>query len=243
MAYELIVKTADNVSSTDLINNVESDVDASNLILSDRQSEFTARDATFDRPAHNYGRYYVSDRVDPSTVISSFETVVSNADWAEIEGRHVWYEYEQDKYLTDETYYPYGMQTGLRAPPQINYIDGFEGEIAEAHFIIGGSVYSVSNKTLTFSPPTDYIRCDAVVADSNGNVSIVEGKPHPEPKANNIDWPKYPETANDEMVGAYVEVKDALDRIPRNGIEIVDVIGENGTRSVDYSHGTIPEGV
>jgi len=243
MAYELTIRTADNVSSTELNDNVTNDVDESNLILSDRQSAFTKRDATFDRPAHNYARYYVSDRVDPTTVLSSFESVVTNADWAEIEGRHVWYEYDQDTYLHDETYYPYGMKNGFRAPPKIEYISGFEGNIAEAHFLLAGSEYSVTDKTLTLSEPTDYIRQDAVVVDSDGSVSVVEGTERPEPKANNIEWPKCPTIPTGSQAGAYVTVKSSLDRIPRSGIEIEDVVGDDGQRTVDYEHGTVPDGI
>ena len=243
MAYELTIKTADNVSSTDLNDNVTNNVDESNFILSDRQSSFTKRDATFDRPAHNHARYYVSDRVDPTTVVSNFETVVANTDWAEIEGRHVWYEYEQDKYLNDETYYPYGMQNGFRSPPKIEYIDGFEGKIVEAHFLLAGSEYSVTDKTLTLSSPNDYIRQDAVVVNSDGSVSVVEGTEYPNPKKNDIDWPKRPDIPTDSQAGAYVTVKSPLDRIPRSGIEIEDVVGDDGTRTVEYSHGTIPDDI
>jgi len=243
MAYELTIQTADNISSTDLNDNVTNSVDESKFILSDRQTDFSKREATFNRPAHNYAQYYISDRADPTTAISSLESVVANADWAKIEGRHVWTEYQHEKYLSDETYYPYEAQNLLRAPPKIEYIDGFEGKISEAHFLIGATEYSVTDEQLTFDQPSDYIRCDAVVADSNGNVSIVKGQEHPEPKANGIEWPQRPQTAADEMVGAYVIVKSALDRIPRSGIEIVDVVGDDGTRSVDYEHGTIPDNI
>jgi len=243
MAYEVTIKTADNISSTDLNDNVSGDVDESNLILSDRQSAFTKREATFDRPAHNHARYYVSDKVDPTTVLSSFETAVANTNWAEIEGRHVWYEYDQDTYLKDETYYPYGMQNGFRSPPKIEYINGFESEIAEAHFLLAGSEYSVTNKTLTLSQPTDYIRQDAVVVNSDGSVSVVEGTEYPEPKEHKIEWPKRPDIPTGSQAGAYVTVKSALDRIPRSGIKIEDVVGDNGTRTVEYSHGTVPSDI
>lgn len=243
MAYELTIRTADNISSTDLNDNVTNGVDESNLILSDRQSDFSKSDATFNRPAHNYGRFYVSDRVDSTTVVSSFESVVANADWAEIEGRHVWTEYKQDEYLHDETYYPYGMQNGLRAPPQINYINGFEGEIAEAYFLIGGTEYSITDKKITLSKPTEYIRQDAVVVESDGSVSVVEGTEYPNPKERDIDWPKRPDIPTNVKVGAYVTVKSILDRMPRSGIEIVDVIGDDGERTVKYSHGTVPDGI
>jgi len=243
MAYEITINTADNISSTDLNDGVSTEVDTSNLILPDRQSEFSLREATFDRPAYNHARYYVSDRADPTTVISNFEKAVANTDWAEIEGRHVWYEYEQDEYLHDETYYPYDADNILRSPPKIEYIDGFEGEIKEAHFLIGGTEYSVTDKTLTFSKPTDYIRQDAVVADKDGNVSIIEGTEHPNPKENDIDWPQRPDVPTNAKVGAYVTVKSVLDRIPRSGIEVKDVVGEPAGRTVDYSHGTVPDGI
>lgn len=243
MAYELTIRTADNVSSTELNDSVTNNVDESNLILSDRQADFSNRGATFDRPAHNYGRFYVSDRVAPTTVVSSFESVVTNADWAEIEGRHVWTEYQQDEYLHDETYYPHGMKNGLRAPPEINYINGFEGEIAEAHFVMGGSEHSITDKKITLSNPTEYIRQDAVVVELDGSVSVVEGTEHPEPKENNIDWPKRPDIPSSTKAGAYVTVKSILDRIPRSGIEIVDVVGDNGDRAVEYSHGTVPDAI
>jgi len=243
MAYELTIRTADNISSTDLNDNVTKSVDESNFILSDRQSDFSKREATFDRPTHNYGRFYVSDRVDPTTVVSSFESVVANADWAEIEGRHVWTEYQQDTYLNDETYYPYGMQNGFRAPPKINYINGFEGEISKAHFLIGGTEYSVTDKKITLSKPTEHIRQDSIVAESDGSVSVVGGTEYPNPKENDIDWPKRPDIPISAKVGAYVTVKSILDRIPRSGIEIVDVVGDDGARNVEYSHGTVPDGI
>jgi hypothetical protein len=243
MAYELTIHTADNVSSTDVNSNVSNDVDESNLILSNRQSDFSKREATFDRPAHNYARYYVSDRVAPTTVVSSFESVVANADWVEIEGRHVWTEYQQDEYLHDETYYPHGMENGLRTPPEINYINGFGGKIAEAHFVIGGSEHSITDKKITLSKPTEYIRQDAVIVESDGSVSVVEGTEYPNPKENDIDWPKRPDIPTGAKVGAYVTVKSILDRIPRSGIEIVDVIGDDGERTVKYSHGTVPDGI
>jgi hypothetical protein len=44
-------------------------------------------------------------------------------------------------------------------------------------------------------------------------------------------------------VGAYVTVKSILDRIPRSGIEIVDVVGNDEERTADYSHGTVPDDV
>jgi len=243
MAYELTIRTADNVSSTNLNDNVTNDVDESKFILSDRQSTFTKREATFDRPAHNYALYYVSDRVDPTTVLSSFETVVANTNWAEIEGRHVWYEYDKDIYLNDETYYPYGMQNGFRAPPKINYINGFEVEIGKAHFLIGGTEYSVTDKKITLSKPTEYIRQDSIVAESDGSMSVVEGTEYPIPKENDIDWPKRPDIPISAKVGAYVTIKSILDRIPRSGIEIIDVVGDDGARNVEYSHGTIPDGI
>jgi hypothetical protein len=135
------------------------------------------------------------------------------------------------------------MENGLRAPPQIEYIDGFEGKIAEAHFLIGGNEYSITDKTLTLSEPTDYIRQDVVVVESDGSVSVIEGTEHPNPKENDIDWPKRPDIPTGTKVGAYVTVKSSLNRIPRSGIEIVDVVGDDGTRTVDYSHGTVPDGI
>jgi hypothetical protein len=135
------------------------------------------------------------------------------------------------------------MQNGFRAPPKIEYIDEFEGNIAEAHFLLAGSEYSVTNKTLTLSEPTDYIRQDAVVVDSDGSVSVVEGTEYPEPKENNIEWPKRPSIPTGSQAGAYVTVKSSLERIPRSGIEIKDVVGDDGQRTVDYEHGTVPDGI
>lgn len=243
MAYELTINTEDNISSTDLNSNVSSSIDTSNLILSERQSKFRKSDATFDSPAHNHGRYYIADTVDPTPIINNFETVVANTDWAEIQGRHVWDEYNQDTYLHDETYYPYGMQNGFRSPPTIEYIDGFESRIAEAHFIIGGTEQSVTDKTLRLSKPTKYIRQDAIVVESDGSISVIEGTEYPQPKANNIDWPVRPSIPTGAKAGAYVTVKSALDRIPRSGIEIEDVVGDDGQRTVEYTHGTMPSGI
>lgn len=243
MAYELTIQTADNVTSTELSNSFDSNVDTSKLILSERESTFSKQESLINKSAHIYARYYISDRFDPAPVLSSVESVVTNADWAQIEGRHVWTEYSDDSYLNDETYYPYEMQNGFRAPPVIEYIRGFEGNVTEAHFMINGNEFSVTDEKISLARPTEYIRQDAIVAELDGSISVIEGAEYPNPKNNNIEWPKRPEIPSDVKVGAYVTVKSILDRIPRSGIEIVDVVGNDEERTVDYSHGTVPDDV
>jgi hypothetical protein len=107
--------------------------------------------------------------VDPTAAWDALESLVNGADWYAIQTRQA--AIEADARREDPTYYPVGMDSGLRAPVSVS-THRHNVSHGAIHAVVGGREVTVEATTLSVAPPADTARTDALTITADGETAI-----------------------------------------------------------------------
>lgn len=126
-------------------------------------------------------RIFAEDTDDKNAIVDSIETELRDAEWARVEYRHTNSEYDDAVHRDNEEYYHDVHE--LRAPPTIEWIDGYE---------IGVEWWDGAD-TETLSAPTGYSETHAIERDGVVLGQVTVKDPLERIPRSGIDVREYPD--------------------------------------------------